>query len=152
LSPCHSWQTHVPAHACSLFDSRRVVIWFFWPSCWVSTQWLSSSKWLPRGGRRFRCVHFCALHSQCLPKTVGPTPGRPQSDEILNHPEYNLHSTTQMQTQMLDVDPRHAKWADCVFFFFSFLGWWKPNPSLKIQETVPDRCPPTQYSGRPCSG
>jgi len=43
---------------------------FFWPSCWVSTQWLSSSKWLARGGKRFRFVHFRALHSQCLPKTV----------------------------------------------------------------------------------
>jgi len=43
---------------------------FFWPSCWVSTHRLSSSKWLARGGWRFRCVHFCALHSQCLPKTV----------------------------------------------------------------------------------
>jgi len=46
------------------------VTFFVWPSCWVSTQWLSSSKWLPRGGRRFRCVHFCALHSQYLPETV----------------------------------------------------------------------------------
>ena len=44
---------------------------FFWPSCLVSTQWLSSSKRQPRGGRRFRSfVHFCALHSQCWPKTV----------------------------------------------------------------------------------
>jgi hypothetical protein len=36
----------------------------------VSTQWLSSSKWLARGGRRSRCVHFCAMHSRCLPKIV----------------------------------------------------------------------------------
>jgi len=46
------------------------VSFFFGPSCWVSTLWLSSSKWLARGGRRFRCVDFCALHWQCLPKTV----------------------------------------------------------------------------------
>ena len=39
---------------------------FFLPPCRVST----SSKWLARGGRRSRCVHFCAMHSQCLPKTV----------------------------------------------------------------------------------
>jgi hypothetical protein len=66
------------------------------------------------------CAFLC-IALTVLAKNSGP--GRPQSDEILNHPEYNLHSTTQMQTQMLDVDPRHAKWADCVFFFFSFLGW-----------------------------
>jgi len=36
----------------------------------VSTQWLSSSWWLARGGRRSRCVHFCAIHSQRLPKIV----------------------------------------------------------------------------------
>jgi len=57
----------------SPFDSRRqpcVCVFFLGPSCWVSTLWLSSSKWLARGGRRFRCVDFCALHWQCLPKTV----------------------------------------------------------------------------------
>ena len=56
-----------------LFDSWSLpcgLDFCFWPSCWVSTQWLSSSKWLARGGRHFRCVHFCALNSQCLPKTV----------------------------------------------------------------------------------
>jgi len=58
---------------CHFFDSRSLPCGldiFFWPSCWASTQWLSSIKWLARGGRRFRCVHFCALHSQCLPKAV----------------------------------------------------------------------------------
>jgi len=45
----------------------------FLPPCRVSTQWLSDSKWLARGGRRSRCVHFCAMHSQCLPKTVTVT-------------------------------------------------------------------------------
>ena len=55
------------------FDSRdltTVTDFFFGPPCWMSTQWLSSSNWLARGGRRSRCVHFCAIHSQCLPKTV----------------------------------------------------------------------------------
>jgi len=42
----------------------------FLPPCRVSTQWLSSSKWLARGGRPSRYVNFCAMHSQCLPKTV----------------------------------------------------------------------------------
>ena len=45
----------------------------FLPPYQVSTQCLSSSKRLTRGGRRPRCVHFCAMHSQCLPKTVSPT-------------------------------------------------------------------------------
>jgi len=36
-----------------------VLTFFFWPSYWVSTQWLSSSKWLARGGRRFRCAFLC---------------------------------------------------------------------------------------------
>ena len=57
-----------------LFDSwslTHVHDFFLRPPCWMSTQWLSSSKWLARGGRRSRCVHFCAVHSQCLPKTVG---------------------------------------------------------------------------------
>ena len=50
---------------------HRFVKSIFLPPCRVSTQWLGSSKWLARGGRRSRCVHFCAMHSQCLPKTVG---------------------------------------------------------------------------------
>jgi len=65
---CESWSK------CSVFESRT---WhtcfcnlFFLPPCRVSTQWLGSSKWLARGGRRSRCVHFCVMHSQCLPKTV----------------------------------------------------------------------------------
>jgi len=65
---CESW------FKCSVFESRT---WhtcfcnlFFLPPCRVSTQWLGSSKWLARGGRRSRCVHFCVMHSQCLPKTV----------------------------------------------------------------------------------
>ena len=49
---------------------HRFVKSIFLPPCRVSTQWLGSSKWLARGGRRSRCVHFCAMHSQCLPKTV----------------------------------------------------------------------------------
>ena len=57
-----------PAHCVSMCDHCK---WFFFcPPCWVSTQWLSSSNWLARGERRSRCVHFCAMHSQCLPKTV----------------------------------------------------------------------------------
>ena len=52
-----------PNHAHLLSD-------FFWPPYQVSTQCLSSSKWLTRGGRRPRCVHFCAMLSQCLPKAV----------------------------------------------------------------------------------
>ena len=52
-----------PNHAYLLSD-------FFWPPYQVSTQSLSSSTWLTRGGRCRRCVHFCAMHSQCLPKTV----------------------------------------------------------------------------------
>jgi len=59
LSPYHSW-----ADACShsrVFIVRfpAVVLWFFLPSCWVSTQWLSSTKWIPRGGRHFRCAFLC---------------------------------------------------------------------------------------------
>ena len=50
--------------------THRFVSSTFLPPCRVSTQWLGSSKWLARGGRRSRCVHFCAMHSQCLPKTV----------------------------------------------------------------------------------
>ena len=56
-----------------LGSSPNVLIFFltfFWPPYQVSTQCLSSSKWLTRGGKRPRCVHFCAVHSQCLPKTV----------------------------------------------------------------------------------
>ena len=70
----HSGQTHVVKYHVSsvqIPESVMFLTFCFWPSCWVSTQWLSSSKCLARGGRRFRCVHFCALHSQCLPKTVG---------------------------------------------------------------------------------
>ena len=48
---------------------------FFWPPYQVSTQCLSRSRWLTRGGRRRRCVHFCAMHSQCLPKTVNRCSG-----------------------------------------------------------------------------
>jgi len=56
--------------SCPVFESRSLRftldIFFFWPPCWVSTQWLSSSKWPARGGRRSRCVHFCAYtHSAC---------------------------------------------------------------------------------------
>ena len=57
-----------PAHCVSMCDHCKWL--FFCPICWVSTQWLSSSNWLARGERRSRCVHFCAMHSQCLPKTV----------------------------------------------------------------------------------
>ena len=55
-------------------DVAYISVTFFFPPCRVSTLWLSSSKWIARGGRRFRCVHFCAMHSQCLPKTVIATP------------------------------------------------------------------------------
>ena len=50
--------------------THRLVYTIFLPPCRVSTQWLGSSKWLARGGRRSRCAHLCAMHSQCLPKTV----------------------------------------------------------------------------------
>ena len=51
--------------------THRFLMSILLPPCRVSTQWLGSSKWLARGGRRSRCVHFCEMHSQCLPKTVG---------------------------------------------------------------------------------
>jgi len=67
----------VETWTCGLMDSGSTpgyatCSWwlFFLTPYQVSTQCLSTSEWLTRGGRRSRCVHFCAMHSQCLPKTV----------------------------------------------------------------------------------
>jgi len=68
-----NWQTlHLDSWwSWARFPITLIFFWtFFLPPYQVSTQCLSSSKWLTRGGRRRRCVHFCAMHSQCLPKTV----------------------------------------------------------------------------------
>ena len=48
---------------------------------------MGKSQW--RGGRRFRSVHFCALHSQWLPKTVtGLRPSSHYKKSISFHESY----------------------------------------------------------------
>jgi len=79
---------------------------FFGPPCWVSTQWLSSSKWLARGGRRSRCVYFCAMHSQC---------SRSRKDE------------TQYSGQNRNRNPR---WSSQIFSNGSFEHSIAPNRLL----------------------
>jgi len=67
-----TWTALLSVPGSTLRDYQMFVTFLFLPPYWVSTQWLSSSKWLPRGGGCSRCVNFCAMHSQCLPKTVMP--------------------------------------------------------------------------------
>ena len=78
------------------------------PACCVSTQWLSSSKWLTRGGRRSRCVHFCAMYSQCLPKTVTSTSCRGLVGDVRlvsTHPCRMVKSVSAV-----GEEPRQCRW------------------------------------------
>ena len=90
---------------------------FFLPPCRMSTQWLGSSKWLARGGRRSRCVQFCPMHSQCLPKTVQRTAAYTaahcitlQHTDILQHaaPHCNTLYPTATQCSTLQHTATHC--------------------------------------------
>ena len=108
-----------------LLDCRsltHVFNFFFGPPCLVSTQWLSSSKWLARGVRRSRCVHFYAMHSQCLPKTVTWLISIWSAGNVLYHSCFSFFLSWGSKTQ-----PNH---------------WTKRMAStrlLRTQEPVPDQ-------------
>jgi len=95
------------------------------PPCRVSTHWLSSSKWIAaRGGRCSRCVHFCAMHLQCLPKTVRSVTVTLSDSDYVNR-------STSLQLLRLEITRLRAD--DREYDYLHSYHWVHAHPAVTVR-------------------